>query len=89
MEFQTVSHVESAMNAIKYFDCQPPVFKVFLMASDTLQGFDAWADFRSWGDCSSVSAHGETPEEALEKLHNVLKQSFSKCPACGGTGRAK
>ena len=76
-------NVQELMNEIKNFDCEPGVFKVFLMASSVLDGFNAWADFRSTGTFSSVSSNGDSPEVALENLYVTLKNNFSRCPTCG------
>ena len=74
---------QELFDAIKNFDCEPGVFKVYLMASSTLDGFDAFVDFRSFGNCSSVSSHAGSPEVALEKLYATMKNNFSRCPTCG------
>lgn len=80
-----MSQAKELMDEIKFFDCEPAIYKVCLVASDHNTGYDAWVDFRSNipGAPSSLSAHGVTPEEALGILLNTLMKSWGKCPHCG------
>ena len=81
-EEEKASSVHQLMEAIKRFDCEQGVFKVLLIASDTLAGFDATASFRS-GKLNELSSQADTPEEALDNLYNILATNFSRCPSCG------
>jgi len=74
------------MDAIKTMDVQPPIFKVFVMASDYTAGYEASVNFRSTGAKDApgaIGCFGETVEEALEKLMNTLAANFTRCPHCG------
>jgi hypothetical protein len=81
-----VIDVTELMNIIRSLDIQPPIFKVYVMASDHIAGFTAFVDFRTVGGDhpSCVECHGDTAEDALTKLMNTLSANFGKCPHCGG-----
>ena len=82
-----MTKLHSTLEKIKNFDCDPGVFKVFLMCCDHMTGFDAWVSFRSpigrRNLTESVTSHAATPEEAVKKLHESLLKHYSKCPHCG------
>ena len=81
-----MTELHETLDKIKNFDCQPAIFKVFLLCSCHMTGFDAWVSFRGTsrgGRTDSVTCHGDTPEEAVNALHETLKNNFSKCPHCG------
>jgi hypothetical protein len=74
-----MSIVADNMNDIKNMDTSPSVFKVFLMACDHLEGFEAWVDFRLDGgenQVNYISCRGNTPEAALASLRGVLEDKF-------------
>ncbi len=81
----TPSSVGALMDAIKWFDCEPPIYNVTLRASSHRSGFEAYARFRSTPPCtpSELSAHGDSPEETLTRLLAVLKAKWGRCPHCG------
>ncbi len=78
--------IKELLDKIKYHDCEPGIFKVFLMAADHSTGYNAWVDLRSTkpGAARSVSTRGDTPEEALTSLLGVLEEKWGRCPHCGG-----
>lgn len=80
----TPSSVEALMDAVKHFNCEPAVFDVKLRASNHLAGYSAYANFRTCQPAAadSVSAHGDTPEDALQDLLTVLKTRWGHCPHC-------
>jgi hypothetical protein len=74
------------MDAIKTMDVQPSIFTVVVIASDHTLDYTASVNFRSTGakDApSSIDCHGDTVEEALERLMNTLAANFTRCPHCG------
>ena len=81
----TPSSVKALMDVIKYFDCEPSVFVVTLLAADHRTGYTANVDFRTTGitPTDSVSTHGDSPEQALARLLDVLKAKWIRCPHCG------
>lgn len=81
----TPTSVQALMDAIKYFDCEPAVFRVSLMASDRTHGYDACVDFRTSSSpkAASLATHAHTPELALRGLLTELKAKWGRCPRCG------
>ena len=81
----TPSSVKALLDAIKYFDCEPGVYNVHVVAASHRAGYEAYASFRttSLPAADSVSARGETPEQALARLLAVLKAQWGRCPRCG------
>ena len=81
----TPSSVAALMDAIKHFDCEPAIFRVWLMASDHLHGYDAHVDFRTGSSprAASLATHAHTPEKALAGLLTELKARWEHCPQCG------
>lgn len=78
-------NIAQLMQKIVGFDCQPSVFRVSLDKSDHMSGFDAYAIFRSThpGSLSSITAHNDDPQVALETLLAQLEEKWGKCPHCG------
>jgi len=77
--------IQHLLDEIKSFDCEPRIFKVYLMAASHLEGFGAVADFRTYDpeNIRELHVHGETPEAALQILLSQLTIRFGKCPQCG------
>jgi hypothetical protein len=74
-----MSIVADNMNEIKNMDTEPAIFKVFLIACDYMEGFEAWVDFRRGhgeDSVSHVSARSNTPEGALSALRHILIDKF-------------
>lgn len=72
--------VNELMRAITNLPTEPAVFRVSLSAAGYLSGYDAVVVFR--GDSAdSISAKGETPEEALGKVHSVLTEKYMSIDA--------
>jgi len=73
------------LDEIRKFDCEPGVYRVSVMAWDHRLGYTATAEFRSTvpNTIESIDAHGDTPEDALNKILLDLQQRFGKCPHCG------
>jgi hypothetical protein len=80
-----MSKVQELLDEIKNFDCDPSVFTVFLKAANHISGYDAFLDFRATvpGSLDQISAHADTPEDALQFLRDNLVGKFGKCPDCG------
>lgn len=77
--------ISKLMREITKADVKPHVFKLFLVATDHTIGFEASVNFRSnVRGASSLSAHGDTAEEALTLLKDELIGKFGKCHRCGG-----
>jgi len=87
----TPTSVKALMDAIKAFDCEPSVFNVSVQASDHRADYAAYVDFRTYGKHAArgVSTNGESPEEALQSLFDVLKARWGRCPHCGQPLRGK
>lgn len=81
----TSTSVKALLDAIKRFDCEPAVFYVNVTASDHQADYTASVEFRTGTrpTASAVSAHGDTPEDALQDLLTVLKAKWGRCPRCG------
>ena len=78
------SEVEIQLNEIKHMDISPAIYHVALYAKGFKSGFDCAVTFRTEQNApASLETHGETPEEALCKMINVLQERFCKCPTCG------
>jgi len=86
-EKDTSMLVDEIMDKIAVMDVWPPIFRVYISASDHTAGFNASVTFRR-GDGeagpSNLSAHGESTLEALESLAQMLSENFGRCPTCGG-----
>lgn len=76
-------NVKALMEQIKNTETSPAIFKVLIIATDCNCGFDAVIEFRSNArGASGISAHAETPEEALSILLDELIEKFGKCEYC-------
>lgn len=73
--------VNELMRAITNLPTEPAVFRVSLSAAGYLSGYDAVVVFRGDGAHDSISAKGETPEEALGKVHSALTEKYMSIDA--------
>ena len=75
---------ELLMKEILEYDCEPPIFDVSVKASSHIEGFSAFVTFRHGhdGGISSLNAHANTPEVALQLLYDEIRIRFYKCPLC-------
>ncbi len=77
--------VNKLMKEITRADVSPRVYRLLLVATDHSFGFEASVSFRTnVRGASSLSTHGDTPEEALTLLRDELLGKFGKCQHCGG-----
>ena len=81
--------IQQYIDDIKSIKVEPGIFKVFLMGTGVMSGYDAFVTFRTYKTkhpwMSECRTHGDTPDEALYKLLVVLTQvTNDTCPHCGG-----
>ena len=87
MDDRPVSTTERLMKQIANADIEPPIFKVFVQASDHMEGFEAFVSFRKNDSrLSSFATHGDCPEQALASLYDVLWETLGRCDCCGRVG---
>lgn len=84
-EHDYADSIDGLMNAIAHADVEPNVYTVNIRKSDYMSGFTATVTFRTYDKTaiSGFDAHGDSCDEALQKLYSNLIEKFGKCPHCG------
>jgi hypothetical protein len=80
------SVIEGRFDSIFDLDVSPAVYDVSVKRSDHMDGYQAILAFRRphAPGLDYISTHGDTPELALQALHDTLMHNFGKCEHCGG-----
>lgn len=79
------STVHTLFENIFALDVSPAVFDVSVKRSSVVEGYQAILSFRRphAPGLDYISCKGDTPENALQALHDVLMHNFGKCELCG------
>jgi hypothetical protein len=82
-----VNPVHEVMDGILKMETNPPIFKVYIEATDHTDGFTARCVFRDGNPrMTEWTSRGDSPEEAVYELYRTLLEHFGPCPHCGRVG---
>lgn len=77
--------IDELMRNIAHADVDSGVFRVSVVASSHMDGFDAIVEFRGNATAGypGLSHHAGTVEAALLGVGRVLEAAHGRCPQCG------
>ena len=83
------STIQHYIDEIKRIEVDPGIYEVLVGGASHMSGYKAWVSFRTHATdrpwMRECRTHGDTPEEALLNLFDVLLRiTVETCPHCGG-----